>query len=145
MAEGPPQDGRLLDETPQRAARKGRAARRPAAPAHAGDVIVELQGGVGPFLLVWFIADGEIETRKSALDRVPEKLAQVDRTGTIAGQLAVVVARQHMVVAVAKREAEIGGHQGRSDRQAADMDQAGRIRIGCEIEKEFARSRPRED
>jgi len=121
------------------------AAAVPAAPRCGCDVIVESQRCIAPFPLVWFVSDSEIKASQAKPNRVAQKITKVRRAGTEAGQLTAVVARQYMIVTVAERESEICGRRGCSDFQTADMDQIAHSRVGCEVKKEFAMSRLRED
>ena len=63
----------------------------------------------------------------------------MQRAGTETRQLAVIVAGEHVIVGVAKHEAEIGRRAGLPDLHAADMDD----RICRHVEKERAPSRLR--
>jgi hypothetical protein len=53
-------------------------------------VIVEFYAGIGPFVLVRLVADGEIEAPHAELDRVGKQLAQMQRAGPIVRQRGVV-------------------------------------------------------
>src|ERR1700731_4824206 len=118
-----PERWRLLDEALEAAPRRRRHAHRPAAPARRRAMIVELYAGIGPFVLVRLVADGEIETPHAELDRMREQFAQMQRAGPVVRQQGVVfVARQHVVVAVAEQYGEIRRRPGVANFDAADME-----------------------
>src|SRR5262249_19189022 len=62
---------------------------------------------VGPFELVALVADGEVEAPAAEPDGVADEVAQVCGAGTEARDVAVVVARQHMIIGAAKDETKI--------------------------------------
>src|SRR5262249_25101093 len=67
-----------------------------------GDEVVEPDRVVGPFELVALVADGEVEAPAAAPDGVADEVAQVCGAGTEARDIAVVVARQHVIIGTAK-------------------------------------------
>ena len=106
-------------------------------------MIVKFYAGIGPFVLIRLVADGEIEAPKPKLDRVREQFAQMQRAGSIVRHRGVVlVARQDVVVAIAEHNGEIRRHPVIADFDAADMEPVAGFRIGRQIKKEFAQSRP---
>src|SRR5271154_1345401 len=68
----------------------------------------------------------------------------MQRARSVTGQLTVAIARQHMIIAVAKYDGEIRRRADVSDLHAADVRQMPGLRIGGEIDEELAIARPRE-
>src|SRR5258706_9235323 len=77
LAEGAPQDRRLLDEALGPLEGRHQRHDQAAASGRRRQIIVELQFDVGPVALVGLVADGEIEALKAALDRVAQELVQM--------------------------------------------------------------------
>ena len=69
------------------------------------------------------------------------QLAQVQRAGPIMGHLAINVAREHVVVAIAENDAEIRRRANRSDLDTADVNQMPQLRVRRQVAIEFAASR----
>ena len=71
-------------------------------------MVVQFQAAVAPFELIALVADGEVEALEAALDRVFEKLAQVQRARPEVGGAAVfAIVRQHVIVAAAEHDARV--------------------------------------
>src|SRR5262245_49320551 len=81
------------------------------------------RGGVarreGAPAMVGLVADRDVELVEAALNGVPQELMPVRAAGSEARDLAVVVARLHRIIAMAKREPQIGGGGGRADIKTA--------------------------
>ena len=73
------------------------------------------------------------------------QLAQVQRARSVVGYVAVHEAREHVVIAIAEYDTEIGRRAGRPDFDPADVNQMPGFRIGCEVEIEFPVPRPGKD
>src|SRR5271155_1534722 len=124
-----PDDRRLLDEALEPAPHRRQEAHRPAAPAGGGAEIVQVDAQIGPFKLVALVADCEIEPTQPKRDRVREQLAQVKRARSVTGQPAVTIARQHVVIAVAKHDSEIRRRARGSDVHTADVSKMPGLRV----------------
>src|SRR6266567_2611176 len=71
-AEQVPEQRILLDRALEAEASEDEHRQRPAAYGRGRDVVVEIESGIRPFKLVAFVADGEIETAKTAFDGVTQ-------------------------------------------------------------------------
>ena len=114
---------------------------RQTAPGCGCRVVVQLQLGVGPFQLVWLVADREIEALEAKLDRVRHEFAQMKRARSVVCDFGIDIAREHVVVAIAENDAEVGRRAAIADLHAADVNQVPRFWIGREIEIELPVSR----
>ena len=75
-----------------------------------------------------------------------EQLAQMQRAGPVMRHGGgVVVARQHVVIAIAEYDREIRRRPGFADLDAADVEKVLEVRIRGEVEKELPETLPRED
>jgi hypothetical protein len=108
-------------------------------------VVVQLDLGVAPILLVALVADGEVELPAAGFDCMLQQSMQVHDAGSEARGFAIVMARQQMIVAAAIHQPEIGGCRNAANVQAADMDEAARPRTGGEIEQKVLMPGRRED
>src|SRR6266508_3789103 len=145
LAEGVPQDRALLDEALGPAIGRRHRHHQPAPHRHRRQIIVQPQFGVGPIALVGFVADGEVEAVKAAVDGMADELVQVRAARPEAGKFAVVIAREHQIVAVPEAQAEIGRGGGGADVEPADMGQRADVEVGRDIEKKLPVARPRKD
>src|SRR5262249_7751538 len=107
-------------------------------------MVIESGMGLAPLPLVRLVADREIESIETTLDRTAQQSMKVSRPGTEARPFPAAVAREHMVIAAAQHQSEIGGDNFRADLQPADVDEFAQPGIGGNLEKEFAASRRRE-
>src|SRR5580704_11570298 len=125
-----PDRRRLLDEALEPPPRYRRGAHGPAAPSRRRAVIVKFDAGVGPFVFVRLVADGEIEAPKPKLDRMREQFAQMQRAWAVMRHRGVVlVARQYVVIAIAEQDGEIRRRPGVADFDAADVEAMADFRI----------------
>ena len=103
-----PQHWRLLDHAFDLARKHHCRGDQPAARRLRSQVIIEHQFAIGPVEFVGLVADGEIEMAESALDCTTKQFVQVCASGSEAGDLAAMVARQNKIVAAAELQPDIG-------------------------------------
>src|SRR5262245_8423922 len=115
LAVGVPQGRRGLDQPLGAAEREHHRDREGSLERNCLEVIVKPHLDVGPVALVGLVPDGEVEAPDIVLDRVAEKLVQMRAAGPEAHDLAIVIAREHEVVAVAEGEPEARRRDGCAD------------------------------
>jgi hypothetical protein len=101
---------------------------------------VKLENGVAPIQLVRLVADGEIENLEAASDGVGQEFAQMQRARSIMGDGAVHIACEHVIVAIAEHDAEIGRRAHIADLDAADVHKIAGGWIGGKLEEKLAMS-----
>src|SRR5262249_49626204 len=132
----------MLDRALGVAPAERRRGGRKAAQRQRGGMVEQLLLGLAPVALVGLVADGEVEALAAAPDRVLQQLAQVCGTRTKPRDLAVIVAREDMIVAVAEGEPEIDRCPGVADVETAEMHE--RARRGRDVADKFDMTGPRE-
>src|SRR5215468_9950147 len=138
LAVGPPEHGRGFDQalgTPEGADQGDHDS---AAQRGCLQMVVEPDLDVGPVALIGLIPDGEVEIPDVALDRMAQQLVQMRATGPKAHDLAVMIARQHEIVAAAVDEPQARCRDGRADIEAADVSDAAQRGRGIEPERAIA-------
>src|SRR5579883_280313 len=129
-----PEDGFALDDA--LGARHGPDDRdgQAAAQGHGACVLVKDLFAVAPVLLIWLVADREIEMIQSEIDRPAQQMMQVHVAGAIFGEVAASVARDEIVIRASKNETEACRRNCRADIQTVHFGETRRALGDVEIE-----------
>lgn len=106
-------------------------------------MVIKRARAVAPVELIALVADREIEHGELLFDRMAHELMQMHGAGAEPRELAVGVARQHVIIVAAESEREISRDDLRSDLKLADMGEPRRLRVAREIPEELDIARPR--